>query len=312
MNNLIDIENHEVKKIMEYLSRILHGKDNSIVKMLICILSSGHILLEDLPGLGKTTVAIALAKVLGLSFGRIQCTNDLLPSDVTGLNIFRADRGEFEFKAGPIFNNLLLVDEINRATPKTQSALLEAMGEEQATIDGITYNLPNPFITIATQNPAEHSGTFPLPESQIDRFMMKISIGYPEQDAERKILRSGSQRDEIHNIKSVISADSLLKIQQEIVQTVKVSEKILDYILEITKLTRSHNDIEVGISTRGAMTLLQASKACAWIQSRDYVIHEDIKFVASEVLLHRLQFKRNFAAQKKEVLKNIMFGIAVF
>jgi MoxR-like ATPase len=205
-----------------------------------------------------------------------------------------------------------LVDEINRATPKTQSALLEAMGEDQTTIDGVTYNMPNPFITIATQNPAEHSGTFPLPESQIDRFMMKISIGYPMHDAEREILRFGSQRDEIQNIKAVVSALELLEMHENIVQTVKVSEKILDYVLEITKITRSHNDIEVGISTRGAMTLLQAAKACAWIQNRDYVIHEDIKIIASDVLLHRLQFKRNSTAQKKQVLKNIMLGITVF
>ena len=312
MNNVIDIKNHEIIKIMDYLSKILHGKDNAVVKMLICIMSRGHILLEDLPGLGKTTVAIALAKVLGLSFGRIQCTNDLLPSDVTGLNIFRAERGEFEFRAGPVFNNLVLVDEINRATPKTQSALLEAMGEEQTTIDGVTYDLPDPFIVIATQNPAEHSGTFPLPESQIDRFMMKISIGYPIKEAEREILRFGSQRDEIQDIKSVISALDLLRMQEEIAQTVKVSEKILDYVMEITEITRNHNDIEVGISTRGTMTLLQAAKACAWIQSRDYVIHEDVKIIAPDVLLHRLQLKRNFTAQKKEVLKNIMFGITVF
>jgi MoxR-like ATPase len=312
MNNFINIKNPEMKRIMEYLSEILHGKGNAIAKMLICILSRGHILLEDLPGLGKTTVAIALAKILGLSFGRIQCTNDLLPSDVTGLNIFRAERGEFEFRAGPVFNNLVLVDEINRATPKTQSALLEAMGEEQTTIDGVTHYLPIPFITIATQNPAEHSGTFPLPESQIDRFMMKISIGYPVHDAEREILRFGSQRDEIHNIKAIASAEKLLEMQKEIIQMVNISEKIYDYVLEITEITRNHNDIEVGISTRGAMTLLKTAKACAWIQSRDYVIHEDIKLVASDVLLHRLQFKRNSKAQKREVLKNILLGITVF
>ena len=312
MDSYIAIKNNKIKNIMEYLSNILHGKGKSIVKMLICVLSRGHILLEDLPGLGKTTVAIALAKVLGLSFGRIQCTNDLLPSDVTGLNIFRRERGEFEFRAGPVFNNLVLVDEINRATPKTQSALLEAMGEEQTTIDGVTHSLPNPFITIATQNPAEHSGTFPLPESQIDRFMMKISIGYPVQEAERDILRYGSQRDEIHNIQAVVTVDELLEMQKNIVQNVKISEKILDYVLEITEISRNHNDIEVGISTRGAMTLLQAARACAWIQSRDYVIHEDIKLMAPDVLLHRLLFKRNSVAQKKEVLKNIMFGITVF
>ena len=312
MDSFIEIKNNEMKKIMEYLAGILHGKGNAIVKMLISILSRGHILLEDLPGLGKTTIAIALARALGLSFGRIQCTNDLLPSDVTGLNIFRSERGEFEFRAGPVFNNLVLVDEINRATPKTQSALLEAMGEEQTTIDGVTYNLPLPFVTIATQNPAEHSGTFPLPESQIDRFMMKISIGYPVHNAEREILRFGSQRDEIRNIKPIVSADELMEMQSRIVESVKVSEKILDYVLEITEVTRNHTDIEVGISTRGAMTLLQAARACAWIQNRDYVIHEDIKLIAPEVLLHRLQFKRNSAVQKREVLKNIMLGIAVF
>ncbi|MCL1874699.1 MAG: MoxR family ATPase [Synergistaceae bacterium] len=312
MDSFINIKNDEMKKIMEYLSKILHGKGKSIAKMLVCILSRGHILLEDLPGLGKTTIAIALAKALGLSFGRIQCTNDLLPGDITGLNILRGERGEFEFRAGPIFNNLVLVDEINRATPKTQSALLEAMGEEQTTIDGVTYNMPNPFITIATQNPAEHSGTFPLPESQIDRFMMKISIGYPVSNAEREILRFGSQREEIQNIKAVVSVDELLEMQGKIVETVKVSEKILDYVLGITDITRNHSDIEVGISTRGAMTLLQAARACAWIQNRDYVIHEDIKLIAADVLLHRLQFKRSSTAQKREVLKNIMFGITVF
>lgn len=312
MDNFIDIKNNEMKIIMEYLSKILHGKGNSIVKMLVCILSRGHVLLEDLPGLGKTTIAIAIAKVLGLSFGRIQCTNDLLPSDITGLNILRGESGEFEFRAGPVFNNLVLVDEINRATPKTQSALLEAMGEEQTTIDGVTYSMPNPFITIATQNPAEHSGTFPLPESQVDRFMMKISIGYPVRKAEREILRFGSQRDEIQNIKAVVSVDELLEMQDKIAQTVKVSERILDYVLEITDVTRNHSEIEVGISTRGAMTLLQAAKASAWIQNRDYIIHEDIKLVAADVLLHRLQFKRNSAAQKKEVLRNIMYGISVF
>jgi MoxR-like ATPase len=312
MDNFINVKNHEMKKIIECLSKILHGKSNAIIKMLICILSRGHILLEDLPGLGKTTVAVAIAKALGLSFGRIQCTNDLLPSDVTGLNIFRAERGEFEFRAGPVFNNLVLVDEINRATPKTQSALLEAMGEEQTTIDGVTYPLPEPFIVIATQNPAEHFGTFPLPESQIDRFMMKISIGYPLREAERDILRFGSQRDEINNIRAVISSKDLLEIQKEIVKTVMASEKIMDYILEITEITRNHKDIEIGISTRGAMTLLKAARAHAWMQSRDYVIHEDIKLVASDVLLHRFQFKRNIKAQKRETLKEIMYGITVF
>ncbi|MDR2137478.1 MAG: MoxR family ATPase [Synergistaceae bacterium] len=301
----VSVAHPRIKEALTRLSSSLHGKDDALVKVLACIFSNGHLLLEDLPGLGKTTVAIAVARMLGLNFGRIQCTNDLLPTDITGLNIFKAEKGEFEFHPGPIFNHLVLVDEINRATPKTQSALLEAMGEEQATIDGKTYRLSRPFFVVATQNPVEHSGTFPLPESQMDRFMMRVSIGYPPRDAEREILRVGSQREELSNIPPLFSPDEILRIQGEIGKNVKVSEKILDYMLNLTEKTRSDPNIAAGISTRGAMSLLQLSKTLAWMQNRDYVIPEDVKSLAEDVLLHRLQLRQGSEATKREILRAI-------
>lgn len=300
-----------IKEALNHLSTSLHGKDEALVKVLACIFSQGHLLLEDLPGLGKTTLAIAVARLLGLNFGRIQCTNDLLPTDVTGLNIFKADRGVFEFHPGPIFNNLVLVDEINRATPKTQSALLEAMGEEQATIDGKTYRLPRPFFVVATQNPVEHSGTFPLPESQMDRFMMKVSIGYPARDAELEILRVGSQREELNEIPALFSPDEILRIQDELENGITVSDKILDYVLTVAEKTRAHPDVVAGVSTRGAMSLLQLAKTLAWMQGRDYVIPEDVKAMAEDVLLHRLQLRQGSSETKRELLRSIFAEIPV-
>ncbi|MDR2522504.1 MAG: MoxR family ATPase [Synergistaceae bacterium] len=311
MDTPFSVANPCVKEALAHLSPSLHGKDSALIKVLACIFSNGHMLLEDLPGLGKTTLAIAVARALGLDFGRIQCTNDLLPTDVTGLNIFKTEKGEFEFHPGPIFNNLVLVDEINRATPKTQSALLEAMGEEQATIDGRTYRLPRPFFVIATQNPVEHSGTFPLPESQMDRFMMKISIGYPPRDAEREILRAGSQKAELENISALFSPKEILRIQAGIERDIQVSEKILDYMLTLTEKTRSSLGIAAGISTRGAMSLLQLAKTLAWMQNRDYVIPEDVKAMAPDVLLHRLQMRQGSEAAKRETLDAIFAEVPV-
>jgi MoxR-like ATPase len=305
----LSVTNPRIKDALVCLSPSLHGKDDALVKVLACIFSNGHLLLEDLPGLGKTTLAIAAARVLGLNFGRIQCTNDLLPTDITGLNIFKMEKGEFEFHPGPIFNNLVLVDEINRATPKTQSALLEAMGEEQVTIDGKTYHLDRPFFVVATQNPVEHSGTFPLPESQIDRFMMKVSIGYPERNAEKEILRVGSQREELANISALFSPGEILRVQAEIEQNIMVSDKILDYVLNLTEKTRAIANIAAGISTRGAMSLLQLSKTLAWMQNRDYVIPEDIRVMAEDVLLHRLQLREGSETTKRELLRAIFSEI---
>jgi MoxR-like ATPase len=286
-----DVKNETVLTILDRLSHVMHGKNEALIRILVCAFSGGHLLLEDLPGLGKTTMAIAAAQALGLKFGRVQCTNDLLPTDVTGLNIFKADKGAFEFHPGPIFNNLVLVDEINRATPKTQSALLEAMGEEQATIDGRTYRLGMPFMVIATQNPIEHSGTFPLPESQMDRFMMKVSIGYPDRDSELEILRSGSQRNSIDGIAPVLSPGGVVSVRQAIERETAVSEKILYYILTIAEMTRNHPQIEAGISTRGAMVLLSCARCAAWMQGRTFVIPEDVKAFAPEILSHRIQMK---------------------
>jgi MoxR-like ATPase len=284
-----EIKNNLIERIIENMDSVLHGKRDVMLRMLVCVFSGGHMLLEDLPGLGKTTMAVAFARVLGMSFGRVQCTNDLLPTDVTGLNIFKADKGEFEFHPGPIFNNLVLVDEINRATPKTQSALLEAMGEEQATVDGATYKLARPFLVIATQNPIEHSGTFPLPESQMDRFMMRARVGYPDIDSERDILRSGSQKALIENLPPIVTSGDVSAIQDRVENEVMASEKILDYILAITAATREHPMIEAGISTRGAMVLLRAARCAAWMRGRDYVAPEDVKVFAPDILAHRMQ-----------------------
>lgn len=311
MTNRIEVKQPKIKDAIEHISQTLHGKNEALTKVLACIFSGGHLLLEDLPGLGKTTLAIAVSRLLGLQFGRIQCTNDLLPTDVTGLNVFKSDRSEFEFHPGPIFNNVVLVDEINRATPKTQSSLLEAMGEEQTTIDGKTYMLPRPFFVIATQNPVEHSGTFPLPESQMDRFMIKISIGYPTREAERQILRAGNRRHELDNIPPIFSPQEVLTLQTEIAQQTTVSDKILDYLLTLSEKTRTHHEIASGVSTRGAMTLLALAKSVAWMQNRDYVIPEDIKVMAEDALLHRIHLRQGTEPLKKEVLRSIFMDTPV-
>jgi MoxR-like ATPase len=291
---------------MERLEEVLHGKSGVMMRVMVCVFSGGHILLEDIPGLGKTTVALAAARVLGLTFGRVQCTNDLLPTDVTGLNIFRAEKGIFEFHPGPIFNNLVLVDEINRATPKTQSALLEAMGEEQTTIDGVTYRMASPFIVAATQNPIEHSGTFPLPESQMDRFMIKAAVGYPDRDSERGILRSGSQKEMIENLAPVFTADDVAACQRYISNEVVISDKILDYVLTISDATRRHPMVETGISTRGAMVLCRAAKCTAWMRGRDYVVPEDVKLFAHDILSHRLQMISKSGDDARNLISSIL------
>jgi MoxR-like ATPase len=309
-----EVKNETVLAILDRLSPFLQGKDEALIRILACAFSGGHMLLEDLPGLGKTTMAIAAARVLGLRFGRVQCTNDLLPTDVTGLNIFKADKGAFEFHPGPIFNNLVLVDEINRATAKTQSALLEAMGEEQATVDGLTYRLARPFMVIATQNPIEHSGTTPLPESQMDRFMMRVSIGYPDRASELDILRSGSQRFAIEGISPVLYPEAVVSAQQSIERDIVASDRILDYILSIAQVTRDHPHIASGVSTRGAMVLLACAKCAAWMQGRGFVIPEDVKAFATEALAHRIQIKgaaRRGSEDAQEIIQSVMNEVPV-
>lgn len=309
----LDSQNHgRLETAIELLSPYLHGKENALRLALTCVFSRGHLLVEDLPGLGKTTLAIALAKILGLSFGRIQCTSDLLPSDITGLSIFNKDKSAFEFHPGPIFNHIVLVDEINRATPKTQSALLEAMGEKQVTIEGKTYDLPKPFFVIATQNPVEQFGTFPLPESQLDRFMMKISIGYPPREAERDILKGGSRRREIYSIEPMMSGAEVLETQDFIKNSVYVSDKVLDYMLNIIEATRSSRYLLAGLSTRGALALIHTAKANAYFKGKDFVVPENVKAVAEYVIPHRVLFKEEYeGANKKEVVKSLLGEIPV-
>jgi len=298
----------EFKNIIDFLSSYLHGKEKAIELTLICLFSKGHLLIEDLPGLGKTTLAIGIAKTLGLNYGRVQATSDLLPSDIIGVSIYNKNTNEFEFKSGPIFNNIILVDEINRATPKTQSALLEAMGEKQVTVDGKTYKLPQPFFVIATQNPAEQYGTFPLPESQLDRFLMKISIGYPSREAEKEIIKGGSKREELYKIQPFVSKDEIIKIQEEI-KNVYVSDKIADYILDIVWATRESKYLESGLSTRGTLAIVNTAKTNAYMEGRDFVIPEDIKKLYKYVIPHRVIFKPEYESQKEDIIKTIVESI---
>lgn len=305
-------QDNTIEAAITFLSDYLHGKEKALRLALICFFSRGHLLVEDLPGLGKTVLAVALAKILGLSFGRIQCTSDLLPSDITGVSIFDKNSGTFEFKPGPIFNHIVLVDEINRAMPKTQSALLEAMGEKQVTIEGRTYELPSPFLVIATQNPAEQFGTFPLPESQLDRFMMKINIGYPDRSAEKKILRGGSRRREIYGLEPFLNRLEVLAIQEKIRDGVFVSEKILEYLLNIVEATRTSSYLSAGLSTRGALALVNTSKADAFMRGSDFVVPENVKAVAEYVICHRVIFKEEFeTAGRKEIIRSLLDRVPV-
>lgn len=304
--------NGQIDKAIEFLSHYLHGKERALALALTCFFSRGHLLIEDLPGLGKTTLAIAIAKLLGLTFGRIQCTSDLLPSDITGVSIFDKNTGAFIFQPGPIFNHIVLVDEINRATPKTQSALLEAMGEKQVTIEGRTYDLPRPFLVIATQNPTEQFGTFPLPESQMDRFMMKISIGYPPRAAEREILRGGSRRRAIHALQPMMGQQEVTAIQDQIRNGVYLSEKILDYLLNIIEATRNNEYLLSGLSTRGALALVNTAKSHAFFSGKDFVVPENIKGVAEYVIPHRVLFREEYeSVNKKEIIQSILDDVPV-
>lgn len=305
-------ESGKITGAIDFLSHYVHGKEKALRLALMCVFSRGHLLIEDLPGLGKTTLAIAIAKILGLTFGRIQFTSDLLPSDITGLSVFNKDRNAFEFHPGPIFNHIVLVDEINRATPKTQSALLEAMGEKQVTVEGRTYDLPRPFFVIATQNPGEQFGTFPLPESQMDRFMMQISIGYPPRTAELEILRGGSRRKELYSIEPFLHKEDVLRIQDVVKNTIQASDKVLDYLQNVIEATRTHKALSAGLSTRGALALLYTAKADAYLKGRDFLVPENIKAVAEYVIPHRVLFKDECEGfSKKEIVQSILSQVPV-
>src|SRR5579862_3594692 len=268
------------------LNSTIRGKPEVVRLTAVCLLARGHLLIEDVPGVGKTTLAHAMARSVDCEFHRLQCTSDMLPSDVLGVTIYNAHTQEFEFKQGPIFTNFLLADEINRATPKTQSALLEAMNELQVTIDGRSWPLSQPFMVIATQNPVEHHGTYPLPESQLDRFLMRIRIGYPDESAEREILRHSADTGS-EKVRPVVSADDLPHLQ-EATARVAVDEALLDYMLAIVKQTRTHESLAMGVSPRGAQALFRASQALAAVEGRDYVIPDDVKRIVVPVFAHRV------------------------
>ena len=290
--------------ITELTASHLPGREKPLKLAVIALLTGGHILIEDIPGLGKTTLAIALAGSLGLSFGRVQCTSDLLPSDITGLTIFDRHENRFRFVKGPIFNNILLVDEINRAMPKTQSALLEAMEEQRVTADGETYSLPDPFLVIATQNPSEQVGTYPLPESQLDRFLIRTGMGYPAEEIEKAIIRYGSIRDDIRSIKPLVAQADITAGIKAVKSGIFLSEKLADYIYRIVVTTRNHPLIQTGISTRGAINLAEAAKANALLADRDFVLPEDIKELTAAVGAHRLLMRPGYESIDREGLLN--------
>ena len=279
-----------VLPLIENVERVIVGKRQTIEFIIVALLCEGHILLEDVPGSGKTMLARSIATSLGLSTKRIQCTPDLLPNDVTGVSVFNQKSGEFEFKPGPIFVNILLADEINRATPRTQAALLEAMQEQQVTADGVTRDLPRPFLVLATQNPIEYEGTFPLPEAQLDRFLMRLSMGYPSRTEERQILTNLWREHPITKIGKVIDGHELLSLQKQI-WDVNVDDTLQDYIVGLAESTRNHTDLSLGVSPRGTLALLKAAQALAAIRGRDYVIPEDIKTLVPLTLAHRLILK---------------------
>ena len=276
----------KISEIEAALGEAIRGKPEVVRLSLACLLARGHLLIEDVPGVGKTTLAQALARSVDSSFHRIQFTSDMLPSDVVGVTIYNAHTEEFEFKPGPVFTHFLLADEINRATPKTQSALLEAMNELQVTIDGRSHPLDQPFMVVATQNPVEHHGTYPLPESQLDRFLMRIRIGYPDAAAEREIVRRGGAQP-AENMRTVLSADELLSLQDAVAR-VNVDDALVDYMLAIVERTRTHESLAMGVSPRGAQALYRATQALAAVEGRDYATPDDIKRLALPVFAHRV------------------------
>jgi MoxR-like ATPase len=295
---------------------VIRGKSETVKFALIALLARGHLLIEDVPGIGKTTLANAISKALDLSFQRIQFTSDLLPSDVIGLSVYNQKSGDFEWKAGPIFSNIVLADEINRATPKTQSALLEAMAEEQVTVEGVSRRLPLPFIVIATQNPAEHHGTYPLPESQLDRFMLRLQIGYPSVEDEKTILRDRETRDPLDRLSAVMSQDDVLELQH-MVTTVRFDDALVDYLLKIVDATRKSESLELGISPRGSLALFRSAQALAFIEGRDFCIADDVKRLVVPVFAHRVLVSsrsaglRSHAREAEQVLKDILEKAAV-
>ncbi|TVY10454.1 AAA family ATPase [Paenibacillus cremeus] len=300
-------------RIRSNVNRVIVGKEDVIDKLLIALIASGHVLLEDVPGTGKTLLAKAMAQSLGCSFKRIQFTPDLLPSDLSGIHFYNQKLSEFEFRPGPLFTNLLLADEINRATPRTQSSLLECMEERQISIDGETHSLERPFLVIATQNPIENQGTFPLPEAQLDRFLFKIKMGYPTNEEGLQILKRFKASSPLETIESVAEAADIIQAQQSY-SSVTVSDDVLAYLLQLVEKTRSHSDVAVGVSPRGSQALLKAAQVHAILRGRDFVTPDDVKALAGPVLGHRLVLKAGVRSRQdavQAILDKILTDIPV-
>lgn len=294
------MDNINAIKLLNNLKKIIIGKDQVLEMVIIALISRGHLLIEDVPGVGKTTLVKALAKSIDLTYKRVQFTSDLMPSDIIGISIYDKNSGSFIFKKGPIFNQIFLADEINRASPKTQSSLLQAMAEGEVSTDEDHYILEKPFMVLATQNPLEYQGTFPLPEAQLDRFLMRLSLGYPEKSDEIKILENYKEIRELENIQAIIDRKDIIDMQNT-VENLTVKKDILDYIVNISNSTRSNEDLILGASPRGSIDMLRAAKAHAFIRGRDYVIPDDVKNIAIPVLSHRLMLSSSARIERKNV-----------
>jgi len=290
--------NSQLAQIQQTIGRVIKGKEEVIQLALVTLLARGHLLIEDVPGTGKTTLAHTIARAFRCSFQRVQFTSDMLPSDVIGISVFNPKREEFEFKPGPLFANIVLADEINRTTPKTQSALLEAMNESQVTVDNHTHPLPQPFLVIATQNPIEHHGTYPLPESQLDRFLMRIRMGYPARESEKQILRNNGSAA-VEEVPPVMDASEVFAMQDAVIR-VRVDDSLLDYALEIVERTRQSEQLSLGVSPRGAVMLHRGAQARAFLEGRDYCLPDDFKKLILPVFAHRVVVSSRYTSTRKK------------
>ncbi len=305
----------KIGELESNIGRVIKGKPEAVRLAVVALLAGGHLLIEDVPGIGKTTLAHALARSLEGTFARIQFTSDLLPSDVTGLSVYNERTREFEFMPGAIFSNVVLADEINRTSPKTQSALLEAMAEGHVTIEGTTHPLPRPFVVVATQNPTEHHGTFPLPESQLDRFMLRLTMGYPDIEFERQILRDRFDHDPLDTLEPCMNEAEVLELQK-LAGTIRVDDGIIDYLLRIVHATREAETLDLGVSPRGTLSLFRAAQALALVEGRAFCLPDDIKRLAAPVFAHRLIVNRRFASVNRTgdaaiALEDILKSVAV-